>query len=141
MSRMMQEYTRQVRAGLKIGNYEPVSHCALGLTGEAGEVADLVKKSQYLNPKPLTAASIGEELGDVLWYLTALADQFGLTLEDLMESNIRKLEARHGGGWFDDRNAGYSVDRLMGVPLPETEIQRLRREALEAMGDPAAISS
>lgn len=115
MSRFTEEYTRQVRAGLKINHgVDALAHCALGLTGEAGEVADLVKKSQYLNPKPLTHETIGLELGDALWYLTALADMFGLNIEDLMYRNIEKLEARHGKGWFDDRNAGYSLERLVG---------------------------
>jgi NTP pyrophosphatase (non-canonical NTP hydrolase) len=115
MSRFTQEYTRQVRAGLKINHgVDQVAHCALGLTGEAGEVADLVKKSQYTNPKPLTHETIGLELGDALWYLTALADMYGLTLEDLMYRNIEKLEARHKGGWFDGRNEGYSLSKLIG---------------------------
>lgn len=98
-------YRQQVRRGLMIDGWtDPVAHCALGLTGEAGEVADLVKKSQYLKPKPLTPESMQNELGDVLWYLTALADKFGLSLEDLIVSNVTKLEARH-----PDR---YSVEDL-----------------------------
>lgn len=95
---LLYAYQQQVRRGLMIDHgAEPIAHCALGLCGEAGEVADLVKKSQYAVAQPLTREKMRDELGDVLWYLTALADRCGLSLEELVRSNIEKLEARHPG--------------------------------------------
>src|ERR1043166_6531999 len=73
---------------------DPLSHCAHGLAGEAGEVADLVKKSQYENGD-LDVRKMLEELGDVLWYLTNLSGQLGYTLDEIAGINITKLAARH----------------------------------------------
>lgn len=128
MSRMEQDYTRQVRNGLMLnqGN-DKLSHCALGLAGEAGEVADLVKKAQYTGAKPINPGQLLLELGDVLWYLTAIADQFGFTLEEVMEANIAKLELRH------KERGGYSLDRLRGVPIPPDQFTKQRQEAIAAM--------
>jgi NTP pyrophosphatase (non-canonical NTP hydrolase) len=94
LSKLLQEYERQVAGGLRINHgTDPISHCALGVAGEAGEVADIIKKSQYPNGK-LDEAHLREELGDVLWYVTALAGRIGVTLEVLMHLNIAKLEIR-----------------------------------------------
>lgn len=82
----------------------------LGLNGEAGEIAEKVKK--VLRDKngiidDETRAAIKKELGDVLWYAAALCDELGLDMDDVAVSNIRKLKDRqvrdvlHGSG--DDR--------------------------------------
>jgi NTP pyrophosphatase (non-canonical NTP hydrolase) len=99
----LSEYQRQVREGLWIKpGVDKLSHCALGLTGEAGEVADLVKKSQYPNGT-LNELLVLEEAGDTLWYLTNIIDQIGVTLPALALSNIKKLEARHGPNHYNVR--------------------------------------
>jgi len=63
-----------------------------GLTGEAGEVAELVKKQsrdgRYVKSDMLL------ELGDVLHYLTAMSHRYGFTLEDIMEANMDKVNKR-----------------------------------------------
>jgi len=70
----------------------------LGLMGEVGEVVEHVKKSRRPTPKtkPIDPVEFAKELGDVLWYLTRLADQHGLLMTDIAELNIAKLEKRHG---------------------------------------------
>jgi NTP pyrophosphatase (non-canonical NTP hydrolase) len=83
------------------------SHAALGLAGEAGEVADIVKKSQYAVAQPVDREKLLLELGDALWYLTYIAGHYGLTLEEVMAANIGKLERRHP-------LRTYSVARLIG---------------------------
>lgn len=65
----------------------------LGLCGEAGEVADVFKKHLYKNA-PLNTNQMTEELGDVLWYVTALATKLNMTLDDLQELNKYKLNKR-----------------------------------------------
>lgn len=76
-------------------DYEPIPHFTLGLVGEAGEVANLVKKSQRSGAQPLNVSKMLDELGDVLWYTTALAFQFGYTLEEIAQINMEKLSERH----------------------------------------------
>lgn len=91
----LQEYQRQVGAGLFLNHgHDKLAHIALGLAGEAGEVADLVKKSQYKG-RVLDVEHLVEELGDTMWYLTAMTDHLGANLTDIAYSNIRKLEERH----------------------------------------------
>lgn len=70
-----------------------LSYLGLGLASEAGEVAGLVKKELRDKPEFDTDKWMGE-LGDVLWYLTRLAESLGFTLEELMVYNVEKLEAR-----------------------------------------------
>jgi NTP pyrophosphatase (non-canonical NTP hydrolase) len=96
MSRWDDLYREQVREGFKPkAGVNALSHLALGLTGESGEVADLVKKSQYHNGT-LDEAALIHELGDALWYLTALADYFGYSLGDIALANVNKLAKRRG---------------------------------------------
>lgn len=71
---------------------------ALGLTGEAGEVADLVKKGIF-HQHGLDKTAIKKELGDVLWYITAMCTLLDLDLEEVMEVNIQKLQRRYPNGF------------------------------------------
>lgn len=70
----------------------------LGLAGEAGEVANIVKKIQRDFGGEITAETrqkLKDELGDVLWYISACADELGLTLNEIAEFNVEKLAKRH----------------------------------------------
>lgn len=71
----------------------------LGLAGEAGEVANIVKKIQRDHGGEITdeiRGKLKDELGDVLWYISACADELGLTLADIAAYNVDKLAKRHG---------------------------------------------
>ena len=73
----------------------------LGLVGEAGEVADKVKKVLRDNGGEFDASSIKAlklELGDVLWYISQLSSELGLSLEDVAKSNLEKLRSRADRG-------------------------------------------
>jgi NTP pyrophosphatase (non-canonical NTP hydrolase) len=70
----------------------------LGLAGEAGEVANIVKKIQRDFGGEITdeiRAKLKDELGDVLWYISACADELNLTLTEIAEFNVEKLAKRH----------------------------------------------
>lgn len=80
---------------------------ALGLNGEAGEVADKIKKLYRDRDGVIddeVKESIKKELGDVMWYIARLADDLDITLEDVVELNYQKLSSRkergtlHGDG-------------------------------------------
>lgn len=75
---------------------------ALGLAGEAGEVADLVKKGIF-HQRGVDKEQLKKELGDVLWYLTALCSDLGLSLAEVMDHNLKKLEARFPEGYDPQR--------------------------------------
>mgnify|MGYP002015964290 FL=1 len=73
----------------------------LGLTGEAGEVADKVKKLIRDRGGVVDEGFVEDvalELGDVLWYVAQLATELGLSLEDVASANLRKLRSRADRG-------------------------------------------
>lgn len=70
----------------------------LGLCGEAGEVADLVKKHAW-HGAALDEQRIAEELGDVLWYIADLATALGLSLDAVASINVAKLRKRYPDGF------------------------------------------
>lgn len=67
----------------------------MGLNEEAGEVAGLACRECW-KKIPMPRYKWLEELGDVLWYLTAATMAKGLTLEELWQYNVEKLEGRYG---------------------------------------------
>lgn len=79
----------------------------LGMTGEAGEVADKVKKVIRDNSQQFTderKLEIAKEIGDVLWYCATLSRDLGFDLETVAQMNVDKLRSRkerdllHGNG-------------------------------------------
>ena len=80
---------------------------ALGLAGEAGEFANLVKK-MTAHGHPFDPESLKDELGDVLWYLAEAATAAGLNLEDIASYNIDKLIKRYPEGFSEE----HSINRL-----------------------------
>jgi NTP pyrophosphatase (non-canonical NTP hydrolase) len=76
---------------------EDLTYPALGLCGEAGEVAEKVKKTLRDDGGVLTderREALSRELGDVLWYLSQLATEAGLDLEEIAAENLDKLFSR-----------------------------------------------
>ena len=71
---------------------------ALGVAGEAGEVADLIKKHVF-HQHDLDPERLIEELGDVLWYVAALARTLDVALEDVARQNLAKLRRRYPAGF------------------------------------------
>jgi len=102
--------------GMREAGNVKIAYAALGLAGEAGEVAEKVKKlirdaDQHRNVDgTLTDEfkdALRKELGDVLWYLAAVATEAGLSLSEVAEANIAKLRSRKERGQLqgsgDDR--------------------------------------
>ena len=97
----LNEYQNRARATAIYPRHTALAYCVLGLTGEAGEVADKVKKIIRDNDGVLTKESkqeIAKELGDVLWYLANLSAELGFDLQSVAEMNIQKLVSRKQRG-------------------------------------------
>ena len=71
---------------------------ALGLTGEAGEVADMVKKHIF-HKHQLDRFELVKELGDVCWYLALICHALNVSLEEVMDLNVKKLKERYPNGF------------------------------------------
>ena len=89
-------------------NLQALTYLALGLAGESGEAVEKIKKiirsAQPFESQKELIEGLHKELGDVLWYLTRMADELGTTLEDIAAQNLEKLKNRqknqtlHGHG-------------------------------------------
>lgn len=75
----------------------------LGLAGESGEIADLVKKN-WMQGHVLDLEHVAKELGDVCWYIAETASAIGYDLETIMEMNIEKLRKRYPDGFDSERS-------------------------------------
>jgi NTP pyrophosphatase (non-canonical NTP hydrolase) len=80
---------------------------ALGLCGEAGEVAEQLKK-HFFHGHPLDKARLSSELGDVLWYWVLLCDSLSLSMESVVTGNVEKLRRRYPDGFSTD----HSINRV-----------------------------
>ena len=75
-----------------------LANFGMGLAGEAGEVCDALKKVVF-HDHPLDKDKLIEELGDVLWYVAALAATIDVPLEVIARRNAKKLEERYPAGF------------------------------------------
>lgn len=80
--------------GVGSGSLSAISYCALGLTGEAGEVANKVKKLLRDQDTPEARKAILDEVGDILWYASRLAAELDASLLLVADRNIEKLNRR-----------------------------------------------
>ena len=78
----------------ELTNRDHIINGALGLCGESGEVADLIKKG-FMQGHAINRAKIAEEIGDVLWYCAELSAWLDIGLDEIAESNIDKLRRRY----------------------------------------------
>jgi len=99
---LMDEYqqratTTAIYPGAGTGNMQALAYVALGLTGEAGEIANKVKKvlrDDNGEVSTLRRAELFGELGDVLWYAAMLAEELGCSLASVASANLMKLADR-----------------------------------------------
>lgn len=75
----------------------------LGLAGETGECADLVKKHFYQDGRDIID-NLKDEVGDCLWYIVEIASAMGWTLEEVAQHNVDKLRRRYPEGFSADRS-------------------------------------
>jgi NTP pyrophosphatase (non-canonical NTP hydrolase) len=82
---------------------QQLANAALGLTGESGEVAEVIKKHLF-HATPLDRDAIVKELGDCLWYIGAFATVLELDMNDIAQRNIDKLRKRYPEGFDTERS-------------------------------------
>lgn len=93
---------RTVNKG-KLSDTELLTNGVLGLSGESGECADIVKKHLFQGHE-LDTEKLANELGDVAWYLAVTAEAIGLNLEIVLQMNVDKLRKRYPDGFSADRS-------------------------------------
>ena len=96
--------------GAGTGSPEAVVYCALGIAGEAGEIHEKLKRlvrGSSSRPGGFQALAtlseedrlaLAKEAGDVFWYLSRLIDELGLSLSEVIASNVEKLSSRRDRG-------------------------------------------
>ncbi len=97
----LSEYQRLSRRTAEYPRDAWLAYPALGLAGEAGEVAEHAKKSIRDDGGavlPQRRAAMAKELGDVLWYLAQLATELDLDLDEIAQTNLDKLLSRQQRG-------------------------------------------
>lgn len=86
-------------------------HMVAGVSGEAGELLDAVKK-HCIYQKALDLVNVKEEIGDLMFYITGLLNDLGITLEECIEENRQKLEKRYSTLSYSNEQAITRADKL-----------------------------
>jgi len=85
-------------------------HMAVGISGEAGELLDAIKKAAIYR-KPIDLENVIEELGDLEFYMEGLRQGLGITREETIDANIAKLSKRYSSGSYSDKHAQERADK------------------------------
>lgn len=99
---MIKEYQEFTRTTAQYPKDQAIIYCTLGLMNEAGEVGGKVKKvirdheNNFNDPEQI--AKIIDELSDLFWYSFRLADELGVSVEDVLSHNMVKLQDRLNRG-------------------------------------------
>ena len=78
-------------------------NAVMGLCGESGECADLMKKHLF-HGHPLDREKLMKELGDVAWYLAEAAEGLGVNLSEILQGNLDKLHRRYPQGFSTEKS-------------------------------------
>lgn len=87
-----------------------LTHMALGIAGEAGELVDAIKKHAVYN-KELDRTNVIEELGDLMWYMQGLMNITDITWQEIIQANYYKLAERYKGLVYTDEAAIARADK------------------------------
>lgn len=111
-------------------------HMAVGVSGEAGELLDAVKKAS-IYVKPIDRENVIEELGDLEFYMEGLRQGLGITREETLAHNVAKLSKRYASGSYSNQQAQERADKK-----PSVEFQCPRRDpAMDAVSNYPTIDS
>lgn len=108
-------------------------HAAVGISGEAGELLDAVKKV-WVYEKPIDIVNIVEELGDLEFYMQALRSLLGVTREEVIQANVEKLNRRYPGGYTDAAAIARADKAATPSHLPHWKMTPEEAERFERAG-------
>jgi NTP pyrophosphatase (non-canonical NTP hydrolase) len=91
-----------------------ILHMAVGVSGEAGELLDAVKK-HCIYQKQINLENVIEEAGDIIFYLTGLLNELDVSLEDCINANTAKLSRRYSSGSYSNEAAIARADKAEEV--------------------------
>ena len=94
---------RLVELDRKGANIERLLTAGVGINAEGGEFLEIIKKMIFQG-KPFIEDNREHmiiELGDLLWYVAQATQALGISFEEVLERNVKKLEKRYPGGQFD----------------------------------------
>jgi NTP pyrophosphatase (non-canonical NTP hydrolase) len=108
-------YARMVGCLAKEMGHETLNmlHAAVGVSGESGELIDAVKKVWVYN-KEVDLGNIIEEMGDIEFYLQYMRIVLGLSRQQILSANARKLGKRYAAGHYSDAAAQARADKQNG---------------------------
>ena len=113
-----------------------MSLAGLGISGEAGEVTDYIKKVIH-HRHSLNKEKLKEELGDVCWYIAFTCDLIGCRLEDVLRQNIEKLSRRYPHGFNSEDSIHREKETMptanVGEQVPNNA--NLTKEYIRILGD------
>lgn len=92
------------------GSKMDLIHMCLGITGEAGELVDVIKK-HVIYDKKLDFENLTEELGDMLFYIIGLCSNLGISLDECLIKNMEKLKQRYPDEVYTDDAAIKRADK------------------------------
>lgn len=115
MIELLDDYQKQaLRTAAGFSREEELMNAALGLAGESGEVADLIKKYKYQGHH-LDRQKVIEEVGDVLYYCSLMAYALNIDLSEVADRNIMKLSTRYPNGFEPKRSINRPSHRYPGA--------------------------
>ena len=107
------EYQKRAMTTLNpaLGKKDVLINSVMGLCGESGEAIDIVKK-WLAQGHTLDKEHLAKELGDIAWYLAEAATALDLSLGDILQANLDKLEKRYPDGFDTRRSLSRAVEDL-----------------------------
>lgn len=85
-------------------------HMSIGVSGEAGELLDAIKKYVVYN-KALDKTNVIEELGDIEFYMQEIRRVIGVTRQEVVQPNVEKLNKRYSTLYYSDSQANARADK------------------------------
>ena len=101
-------------------------HMATGVSGEAGELLDTIKK-HVVYKRELDRENVVEELGDLRFYMAGIMNRLGITEEEILAHNNAKLSKRYAAGSYSNEQATARADKAEESPVSilRTEVRKL----------------